>query len=287
MSDEPEFEQVEWSYSAASLYRACPRRFFYRYANWPVSSPQSSTPHSSYSGQPPGTFLGIVVHDCIADQIDRWQQNKSLNLQTAQETATERLTQYATANAKSLSESDSSDETETDPDAIAESLIRTAHAHLASFFQVIWPSFSSHTYILHEEPRSFNVRGHPVTVRPDLCTRTEDGDFVITDWKTSTPDPFGEPTIQELVYALWAHQEYEPDLNRILVQLVHTKTGEFDRDRFDADDLDQLIDRIETDSKQWGTVSSQSDFPPDPEHEKCRQCPYCSRCEAGRNILQD
>jgi hypothetical protein len=72
------------------------------------------------------------------------------------------------------------------PDDFARSLIRTAHTHIETFFQVIWPQLESHHYIMHEETRSFSVGSGTVWVRPDLCTRTREGEFVVTDWKTGS-----------------------------------------------------------------------------------------------------
>jgi hypothetical protein len=176
---------------------------------------------------------------------------------------------------------------EFDPDISAQSLIRTAQNHLETFFQVVWPQFDSHRYITHEEMFSFGVGEHTVWVRPDFCTRSQDGDYVVTDWKTSSVDRFSEPTLQALTYGLWAHREYEPDLDRILVQLVHTRRGEFDRAGPDEADINRIEDQIRADREDWITFQSIGDFQPEPEAGKCRSCEFLSHCDAGRSVIDE
>jgi hypothetical protein len=176
---------------------------------------------------------------------------------------------------------------EFDPNEFAQSLTRTAKNHLETFFQVVWPQFDSHLYITHEQNFPFDVDEHTVWVRPDLCTRSQEGDFVVTDWKTGPIDRFSEPTLQALTYGLWAHQEYEPDVDRILVQLVHTSRGEFDRTRPDEVDINRIKDQIRTDRKDWITFQSMEEFQPEPESRKCRSCEFLPRCDAGQSILDE
>jgi hypothetical protein len=272
-------EAVSWSASRARLYEVCPRRFYYRYVS---RDPDSSTSYPGSGGTVarPGAKVGMVVHDCIEDQVQRWRAGESLSLQAAQTSATEQLQAYLDGDEDTIEELYSDDE-EFDATDFARSLVRTAHSHLECFFQVIWPQLADHQYILHEQTTSFEVGGETVWVKPDLCTRSEDGDFVVTDWKTSPPAPFSAPSLQVLTYALWAHEEYEPDLDRILVQLVHTKQGEFDRTRPDEAALDDIRSRITADCEMWRTADGRSEFDPLPEEGKCRGCFSLSRCSAG------
>jgi CRISPR/Cas system-associated exonuclease Cas4 (RecB family) len=176
-------------------------------------------------------------------------------------------------------------EDEFDPDEFAQSLIRTAQNHLETFFQVVWPQFDSQRYITHEQTFSFDVDRHTVWVRPDFCTRDQDDDFIVTDWKTGPMERFSEPTLQVLAYGLWAYEEYEPDLDRVLIQLVHTSRGEFDRTRLDEGDLDRIKDQIRADREDWTTFWSKGEFQPEPEANKCQSCEFLSRCDAGQTVL--
>jgi len=278
---------VDWSYSTARLYHSCPRRFYYRHGQSGEDEDAGHDSRSSTAVQPPGARLGSVVHDCIAEKIDYWRENSERTLQATEATVAERLQQYVDENEDEIRETYAANEEEFDPDEFARSLIRTAQNHLETFFQVVWPQFDSHQYITHEQTFSFDVDENTVWVRPDFCTRSQEGDFVVTDWKTGPVDRFNEPTLQALTYGLWAHQEYEPDFDRILVQLVHTRRGEFDRTQPDEADINRIKDQIRADSEDWTSFQSIEDFQPEPEASKCQSCEFLSRCDAGQSILDE
>ena len=286
MGTEQGFGHVDWSASTASLYASCPRRFYYRNSA-SHSELETANPSSGTTVQPPGAKVGIVVHDCIEEQVSRWRENMPLSLQTAQTSATQQLQAYLDDNKRVIETRYFNGDGAFDPTEFARSLIRTAHNHLECFFQVIWPQLDDHQYILHEQTKSFEVGGQTVWVKPDLCTRSQGGEFVVTDWKTSPPDRFSDPDLQVLTYALWAYQCYEPDLERILVQLVHTKQGEFDRTQPDTDDIATIRDRIISDYETWQETTSVADFTPKPEKGKCEGCPYLDQCNAGKSVVGD
>lgn len=278
---------VDWSYSTARLYYSCPRRFYYRHAKSGEYEDTGRETRSSTTAQPPGARLGSAVHDCIAEKIDYWRGNSERALQATQAAAAEGLQRYVDENEDEIRDTYAVNDVEFDPDEFAQSLTRTAQNHLETFFQVVWPQFDSHRYITHEQTFSFDVDEHTVWVRPDFCTRSQEGDFVVTDWKTGPVDRFSEPTLQALTYGLWAHQEYEPDLDRILVQLVHTSRGEFDRTRPDEADINRNRDQIRADREDWTSFQSVEEFRTEPEASKCRSCEFLSRCDAGQSILDE
>lgn len=278
------FNHVDWSYSTARVYDSCPRRFYF--TNQPSVGIDNEGQAIGSRFLSPGATIGTVVHDCIEAQIDRWQKGDKLSLQAAQRQATGRLQAYVERHEKDLEESFTPDDEEFDSTDRARSLIRTAHKHIERFFQVIWPQFGNHQYILHEETKSITVGDTTVRVRPDLCTRTADGDFVITDWKATKSDPFEQPSLQLQTYALWAYKEYEPDPDSILVQLVHTSSGEFDRDRPTAGVFQTLKYRIQADHRDWSSRSKETDFETRPERSKCRTCPVLDQCSDGRAVTE-
>lgn len=284
----PEFPtaHVDWSYSTARRYRDCPRQFYYQHARGGVGEDSINNDDSSGSVQPPGARLGTVVHDCIEEKINCWRTGSDKSLQAMQQTATRRLQRYFEQNEDTIRRLHISPEDDLTADELADSLTHVARNHLETFFQVIWPQFNTHRYIMHEETVSFEVNGHTVWVRPDFCTRSQTGDFVVTDWKTGMVDQLENPTLQSLAYALWAYQEYEPDLNRILVQLVHTGTGQFDRTRPDQEDIRSIKRQIREDRDDWTTFRRIEDYQPDPDHEKCRACVYLQRCNAGQSVTE-
>lgn len=285
MSNESPAAHVDWSYSTAKLYRSCPRRFYYNYGKRGGSEDSDDWTDSKPTFQPVGARIGSVVHDCIAEKIQSQLNDSEHTLQDSQRSASDSLQRYVQVNEKKLQETHRSDDVQFTRDEFTESLIKTANHHLKTFFQVIWPQFASHRYILHEETANFGVGRHSIYVRPDYCTRSQEGDFIVTDWKTGGIDRFNQPSLQQLVYALWAHEQYEPDLSRIVVQLFHTKRGEPDRMRPDEDEIERIRSVIRADRKDWNTFQSIEDFQPTPEAGMCEACEYLSICEAGQSCL--
>jgi len=170
------------------------------------------------------------------------------------------------------------------PGEEVDSITSTVKAHLQRFFRLLWPRFSSHRYISHEETTSFTVEDTTVWVKADLCTRAEDGKFVITDWKTRAPDVFENQTLQLRVYALWAWNEFEPEVDQIRSQLVFTSSGEVVSRSVSQSELETLVQRIKADSRVWNREFSRSNFPAQPGAEKCGQCLFLADCVPDRRV---
>jgi hypothetical protein len=226
------------------------------------------------------------VHESLAAQVARWARGENIHLQTATDYARDKLEAYVKANAELIAaQTDDNDEGEFKSDSFTQSLIRTAHEHIRQFFRVIWPHFDGHRYIAHETRQIFDVAGESVTVQPDLCTRSEEGDFVVTDWKTGAYDRFSDPTIQMQAYALYAHESYEPDISRIRVQLAHTGSGEFDRMVPTTEDIRRVRERITNDRAFWTSQGDIKSYETDPAAQKCSQCSYLHRCKDGQAVV--
>jgi hypothetical protein len=259
---EEQFAHVNWSASAARRFGECPRQFFYRY-----QQSESTEGQGEYT-PPPGAYLGTVVHESLADQVARWARGENIHFQTASSDTKDKLKQYVEANTETIAGwVDDTDTGEFDSESFTDSLVRTARNHIRLFFRVIWPRFRGHRYITHETRQTFDVAGELVTVQPDLCTRSPEGDFVVTDWKTSAYDRFTGPTTQ-----MQAYEGYEPDLSRIQVQLAHTGSGEFDRMVPTEDDILGVRERITNDRAFWASHGDIESYETRPTSQKCSQC---------------
>lgn len=268
---------IDWSYSTASIDSSCPRRLYYQEAvDWGDADLESGSRVPQFRSA--GALLGTVVHECIAQLIDKWRSGQNLNLQHTKSTATERIQELVMANEDRLVSGSAGKVPEQDVDSMVNSLSETAEDHLVRFFQVIWPRYKNQYYILHEQTDSFYIDEFRAWVRPDLCSRNNVGEFVVTDWKVSESDPFGDPTLQQLVYADWAHKTFEPDLDRVVVQLTNTSNGETDAFRPEEKHLEQVRNRIIADCREWNSRRSKNEFKTDPTVEKCRICPYSKKC---------
>lgn len=271
------YRSIDWSYTKSDLFSSCPRAFYHRYVQSSSSdAPKSSEPQGSRYSENPGSIIGTAVHDSISEQIERWKLNRHTSVEDACQQA-ESIIQESIENF---------DTTDQQAD-LERSMAGIARKHLRNFFQNMWPQFSSHQYIVHEESISFSVAGHTVWVRPDLCTRDSDGRFIITDWKTSDPELIKDPSEQLLVYAMWANREFEPDLDRILLQYAYTNTGEFQRSLPNQTDIEKIEDQIISDCTEWNSSKTKSDFSAEPSQQKCSNCSYVPICPPGSDALRE
>lgn len=267
---------IDWSYSNARLYESCPRSLFYHYWQRTGANDDSEAADEQilYGKPGVGAVIGTAIHTALGEHISRWSRGKQTGLEIVRQVARDYIHEVFNNNSTVVS------------DANPESLVHTSDAHVGRFFRVIWPQFRDHRYILHEENCSFEVGSTKVWVRPDLCTR-DSGDFVITDWKSRQPAIFEDPSLQLRVYALWGHQQFEPDIDRISVQLVFTSDGRIERQSVDKEDLAQLKDQIADDVLKWGDPNDRTNFPTDESFEKCSNCPYLHSCNAGQTTVTE
>lgn len=282
MSDDSGFDEIDWSYSKARRYEACQRAFYYqhRYAERDGSvTIEGSIESSSTAQRSLGSLVGIAVHRSISRQIDLWKRGDRMDMTTAQET----VANYIRDHTETQEYTDQT--SEKTPDEIISDLISIAKSHVKTFFQVIWSRFSSHRYIAHETLESFLVNQHHVWVRPDLCTRDQEGRLIVTDWKTSAPETYTKDKLQLSVYALWAHQQFEPDLTKIRAQFAFTSDGQIHTVRFDDKDLQVLRGRIIADCLEWNEKSDMSEFPTSPAVKRCQRCPYLDKCTDGQKVV--
>jgi|AntDeeMetagen192_2_1112575.scaffolds.fasta_scaffold00793_2 hypothetical protein len=267
---------IDWSYSNARLYESCPRSLFYHY--WQQinrNTDSEAADERVLRGQlGAGVVIGNAIHTALGEHIGRWSRGKQTGIKIIRQVARNYIHNVIDAN-PTLG-------TDVDP----ESLIHTTDTHIGRFFQIIWPQIRGHRYILHEETHSFKIGSTKVWVRPDLCTR-DSGKFVITDWKSRQPALFEDPSLQLRVYALWAYQEFEPDIDRISTQLVFTSDGRIDHQSVDEVDLTQLEDQIAADVLKWGNPNDRANFSTDESFEKCSNCPYLFSCETGQTKIKN
>lgn len=273
---------IDWSYSNAQIYASCPRSLFFHY--WQRTGTAEATDSEGdiiLRGSPEsaGAIIGSAIHNALEEHIRRWAQNERTGMQQTQSVAQSYI-RDAVSRREGSQPLDSSD------------LSKTTDAHLEKFFKTVWPSLRSQRYILHEETRSFKINGTTVWVRPDLCVREstdEDSDadtFVIYDWKSRRPATFEDPSLQLYVYALWAYNEFEPDVERISPRLVFTGNGHVKRQNVSIQNLERLESRIIREVAEWNPPDRKSSFPTKPAHKRCSKCPYLSSCSDGQQEIR-
>lgn len=270
---------IDWSFSNARLFKQCPRAFYYKNHRRESSAESSGEFADSveleYHGSP-GALVGDAVHQCISSELDQWCHGESVQMHRLLETADDALAEVIERSVSLGAETEASNRW-----SDRESLRHSIRSHLQRFIQVIWPRYQAHSYLLHEQNRSFEVATNTVWVRPDLVTRNPAGELVITDWKT-TPSIESKYDLQLQVYALWANHELEPDIDRIKAQIVKTSDGDVYSVPVETTALENARERICSDSTKWNEIQDCDGFKPLPEKEKCASCPYLPQCEVGK-----
>lgn len=273
-----EVPAIEWSFSNARLFEQCPRALYFKIIE--QASSKSITDSTDgveleYHGSP-GALVGDAVHQCIGSEMEKWRQGGSVQLHRLLATADEAIEDVINRS-NALSQEFVADNRWSDRDGLRHSI----REHLKRFMQVIWPRYQSHSYLLHEDTRSFRVSGNRVWVRPDLVTRDSDGTLVVTDWKSSQ-NVGTEYDLQLQVYALWAHHDLEPDIKRIEARIVKTSDGDVRSVPVGKSVFEEVRERVRSDCTEWEGIEDRDGFEPRPEIEKCSGCPYISECDAGQ-----
>lgn len=268
--------QHHWSYSKSTAYGVCPLKVYFR----GVGSDESSEA-AGESSRPINlnAIIGIAVHRGIASQVSEWAAGGSATYVGAKEVAEEWIEDIWEVRDERVIEAINGEHLSAGQ---RHKFIGITKRHLRTFFKAIWPDFRDHEYVLHEELQRFEVRGNPVYVKVDLCTRDQNGNLVITDWKTSKPPLLEFESLQLNVYGLWARERMESDISKIRIQLGHTRTGGTPSHSVTSEDLDDVAEQIERECQEWNEKDGIDDYSADPEPEKCHECQFLKRCDAGQ-----
>lgn len=269
-----------WSYSKSRDFDACPLKIYFQDKQSTDASQAEDT-----SSQPINlhAIVGVAVHHGIASQIDEWADGGNPTYWGAKQEAENWIDDVWEDRYERIIEANNGEHL---PDGQRQKFVGITKRHLRTFFKAIWPEFRGHEHVLHEEFRQFEVRGHPVYGKVDLCTRDQDGNLVITDWKTSEPALLEFESLQLNVYGLWARECMESDVSKIKIQFGHIKTGGTPSHSLNPEELDTVAERIDRECQQWNDRDGIDDFSADPEPEKCRGCQFLKRCEAGQSVIE-
>lgn len=275
-----------WSYSVSREFDTCPRAFYDSWMDGDGKSqgaePDQDDVHLLQFAHGTGEAIGITVHRVIGSQIESWAQGQGTSLTEAKSAASRILSELEESLQHQLDHPLLRNESS--PVALKEELSHTVETHIERFFQVIWPRFRFHQYICNEETFQFDVDGVPVYVKPDFCTRNEEGILVITDWKTAQHDSFDDQSLQLNIYALWANQALEPDISRLQVQAVHTSSGAVQRQAIDKDSFKLLTDKIVREYTRWTSEDDRDAYPTNPDTDRCSKCRHLANCGDGQRV---
>lgn len=281
--DSPDRVECEWSYSKSALFAHCPRAFYHRYSPGESLSDRPVDEIDEWDADAQATFsgfgllIGDAIHTAINTEIDEWRSGDRPRRQRAKTIAEQYVEDHFDSVSAQIRDSS------TDSGTSQPELTRTTSRHIDTFIDSLWPNFREHDYINHESLHSLDIDQYRVLLRPDFLTRSQDGEFVITDWKTGTPPVLSPRSPQLHVYALWARDTFEPNTSRIRAQTAHTSDGAIKPTPIREEHLSDIEARITAECERWITDNSESDYPALPEQAKCSRCAFLPRCPEGQS----
>jgi hypothetical protein len=265
-----------WSYSKSADFEACPLKIYFRGEG---SGDASQSDEVILSPVNLNAIVGIAVHRGIASQMDEWAAGGTPTFQGAKHTAENWIEEIWRDRYERIIEANNGKHLSSGQ---RHKFIGIAKRHLRTFSKAIWPEYRHHEHVLHEELQTFAVRGNTIQVKVDLCTRDQDGNLVITDWKTSAPPLLEFDSLQLDVYGLWAREDIEPDVDNIKIKLGHTRTGDTSLQSLTPEHLEDVAELIDLECQEWNSKDGIEDYTADPESQKCRECQYLKGCDAGQ-----
>lgn len=263
-----------WSYSRSQLYKSCPRALFYLKESTSSSiSTEQISPHSINLS----ALVGIAVHRSLAKQLDSWSEKQLMDIgQALHDTeywihsmwdrAEERIIEFRNGKVDHTKLS---------------SIVHTSRERIHTFFAVIWPQFTHHSYLSHEQLDHIALGSINIWVKVDLCTKDSNTRIIITDWKTGRSPILESDSLQLNAYTLWAKDYFQTSLDNIYSQLVFLRTGEFIGRTPSEEMLEITKNIIISDCANWESDNI-NDYQPLPEPNKCCSCRFHSICSDGK-----
>ncbi len=272
---------THWSYSKSKVFHRCPRKFYYRYIK--DESPLDSN-YFSINMKNLSSIIGISVHREIASQIQRWVDGDRVSFRRAKKSAKKWIDELWANKRKNIIEANNDFEID---DQVKNKINRLTKENLKTFFKAIWPQFRNHEYINHEEFCTFKLKEKKVGIKIDFCTRDQEGNLLITDWKTSKPPALRKDSSQLHAYTLWGEKFLEENLDKIKIQIGYTRTGELSISNPTSDNLSKIKEKIVSECNEWVKTNDKNDYPPAPDKNKCKGCRFLKTCEEGFELFNN
>jgi CRISPR/Cas system-associated exonuclease Cas4 (RecB family) len=227
---------------------------------------------------------GHLVHNSIENLIQQHRLGRPLKVAPAQEQYAELVDRYKATARETIAEAYNGF-------AIKEKyfdlILEDGRKQIANFVKIVWPSLADLEYVMHEEFENFVVEGIKVNVKVDYVTKSPDGKFVVTDWKTGEERQRDENELQLAVYGMWASSKYDVPLDRVMLELAYLKTGDSYPVKLDEEAKTFAKEAILAGAAEVLAADRVDDFPTGPGPNRCIACPFARICPDGVQILED
>ncbi len=268
----------KWSFSKHRLWNECRRQYWYRYIGTALrtSDEVDVARLKALRGLTPRAALeGMLVHDAIEKQMDRFARGMTVNEELAAKHLVSEMAKFTGTPRDKIIEFHNGVE---QPENYFERVQDGGIGKLGTFFAKIWPRIEGSEHLRHEKFDEVTVGDVVATVKVDLACRMADDTIVGYDWKTGREDPAYESELQLGAYVLWASRYYSAAPEKVRSELVYLATGNVRRHEFSAEQLDRVGLLIVSDFKRRNSSYEMGAFSPDPGPWKCQGCRFATVC---------
>jgi CRISPR/Cas system-associated exonuclease Cas4 (RecB family) len=292
-----------WSVSRHRVFSECPRQYYYRhYGSWGGWNREAEPAvREAYILKQLGnrfTLAGKIVHEVVADTLNRHRYGREVERGEAQAQALQLLREgfresrdgayrERPREAVGLFEHEYREEI---PDREWQRIRDRVFKCLDHFFESKIRATILETRIENWLPvdalDSFLFDEVTVYVAPDFAIRNRQGNALVIDWKTGRPSAGGEDRIQIVCYGLFARAKWGIEAERAIGELHYLLTDDVDIITLDDRTLEEgtrhIRDSIAAMQERLVDVAENravmEDFPQVEDRELCRRCNYRKLC---------
>lgn len=264
---------LDWSYSKSQLFTKCQKAFFLDFVNRNTNQQYDKKQIVSlYS------ICGIIFHNTISKELDKWEKNESLDKQRAYTNATESLNNIIKHSDMMVVEALNGGIISDQFWKYAANKLRT---DIDGFFTYVWPKFRSHKHVLHEKTEYVDTDFGKIVVRLDLCTKDIHDKITIIDWKTSKISDVQLSWKQLGAYVIWASDYFNKNPEEISLLTVNIPSNIFTEFHMTVGDLSRALHEINAECESWKVIMKNSNYDASPDLNKCMGCSHLNTCDVG------
>jgi CRISPR/Cas system-associated exonuclease Cas4 (RecB family) len=234
--------EFSWSASRNRIFSECHRAYYYRhYGSWGGWDPEGDpAAREAYILKNLGnryTFAGRVVHETVADVLNRHRYGREVGPEEAKRTALDALRKgfqesrsgayrLRPKRALGLFEHEYAEDVS---DEAWQRMRDRVFTCLENFYRSKIREVILETRIENWLPidtlDSFDFEGTKVYVAPDFALRNDQGNALLIDWKTGRPGE-DHDRMQLVCYGLFAREKWGVDPRRSIGELHYLLTGD-------------------------------------------------------------
>jgi CRISPR/Cas system-associated exonuclease Cas4 (RecB family) len=291
-----------WSVSRHRTFTACHRQYYYQYYGSWGGWERDAEPklREAYILKHLGnrfTFAGKVVHEVVADVLNRHRYGRETALEEARDAALASMrtgfresrngeNREAPKHAVGLFEHEYQEAvSDSEWQRMRDRVYRCLDNFFASKVRETILQTRIENWLPVDSLDSFPFEGVPVYVAPDFALRNPQGNALVIDWKTGRPDVRDHRT-QIVCYGLYAREKWGIEPDRAIGELHYLLSAEVDIITLDHAALERGTDHMRSSVRAMKALLTDPEanradierFEQTPDRELCGRCNFRRLC---------